>query len=282
MTALTHLLLVDPQNDFCDLPLAMRPGRLFRPALPVPGAHQDMLRVADFIRRNTADIDAITITLDSHQSIDIAHNTFWINAEGQTVAPFTAITVDDIESGTYRPRQASALSRALDYTRALRERGRYTLVAWPEHCVLGTWGHNVHSDVMRACLQWSAVRHSEPLRVLKGMNPWTEHYSALAAEVADPDDASTQTNTALLARLSASERLLVAGQASSHCVRATVEDLIRLGLPGERIILLTDCMSPVAGCASLQQAFFDFARDHRIQLATSQTALMQREPSLTP
>ena len=45
----THLLIIDPQNDFCDLPEAYRPadplsGVRVQPALPVAGAHADMQR----------------------------------------------------------------------------------------------------------------------------------------------------------------------------------------------------------------------------------------------
>ena len=86
-------------------------------------------------------------------------------------------------------------------------------------------------------------------KVTKGENPWTEHYSAIQAEVPDAADAHTQLNTALLADLDRADLLLIAGEASSHCVRATTEHIVA-NLPGgrpERIVLLTDCMSPVGG-----------------------------------
>ena len=49
-----QLLIIDPQNDFCDLPESWRPldpisGQRLAPALPVPGAHADMLRLAELI-----------------------------------------------------------------------------------------------------------------------------------------------------------------------------------------------------------------------------------------
>ena len=90
----------------------------------------------------------------------------------------------------------------------------------------------------------------------KGTNPWTEHYSALMAEVPDPDDPRTQLNRGLLDALDRAELLLIAGEAGSHCVKATVEDLAQ-HLPGgklSRVVLLTDCMSPVPGFNAGQTA----------------------------
>ena len=103
------------------------------------------------------------------------------------------------------------------------------------------------------------------------MNPWTENYSALQAEVPDPDDPATQLNTRLLAALDTADVLLVAGEASSHCVRATIEHLLE-HLPGgrpERIVLLTDCMSPVASFEAQHQAFLAAAQAQGVQLADS-------------
>ena len=78
MTRTVHLLAIDPQNDFCDLPAAWHSrdphsGAVTAPALPVPGAHADMQRLAAFIRAQGAGIDHITVTLDSHQRYDVGH-----------------------------------------------------------------------------------------------------------------------------------------------------------------------------------------------------------------
>ena len=75
-TRTTQLLVIDPQNDFCDLPASHRRAGS-TPSLPVAGAHADMQRLAAFIRAQGGQIDAITVTLDSHQRFDIAHPGFW-------------------------------------------------------------------------------------------------------------------------------------------------------------------------------------------------------------
>jgi hypothetical protein len=51
------------------------------------------------------------------------------------------------------------------------------------------------------------------------------------AEVPDPADPAPQLNRALIDAAGARHRLLVAGEASSHCVRATTEHLVE-HLPG--------------------------------------------------
>ena len=111
--------------------------------------------------------------------------------------------------------------------------------------------------MLAACNAWEDAR-LRPVRVVdKGSFPWSEHYSALQAEVPDAADPSTALNRPLLARLDAAETLLIAGQASSHCVKATVEHLVAHGPSGrpERLVLLTDCMSPVAGFEPQAAAF---------------------------
>jgi nicotinamidase/pyrazinamidase len=280
----THLLIIDPQNDFCDRPHDRRsadgtvaaasvlaPAPAPAPALPVPGADADMRRLAALIRSAGPAIDAITVTLDSHQRLDIAHPTFWRRGDGSAVAPFTEITARLVREGAFLPRDADSAARALAYLDALEARGRYTLMVWPVHCEIGTWGHAVHADVAEACRTWEAVTGRRTRHVTKGENPWTEHYSAVLAEVPDARDPHTELNTALLADLDRADRVLVAGEASSHCVRATTEHLVA-HLPGgrpQRLTLLTDCMSPVAGFEAQHDAFFAAMRDVGAGLATA-------------
>ncbi|MCW7539253.1 isochorismatase family protein [Aquabacterium sp. A7-Y] len=271
----THLLLIDPQNDFCDLPAEWCPldplsGARLGPALPVPGAHADMQRVAQLIDAAGGGLDQITVTLDSHHRIDIAHPAFWSAPLGEPVPPFTAITAAQVRAGQWRPREAGALPRALAYLDELEARGRYTLMVWPVHCEIGSWGHNVHSAVRAAYNRWEEATLTSVHKVVKGDNPWTEHYSALLAEVPDADDPDTQLNRALIERLDEADLILVAGEASSHCVKATTEHLVaNLGGRPDRVVLLTDCMSPVAGFEAQHAAFLADMRARGVRLATS-------------
>lgn len=273
-----HLLLIDAQNDFCDLPASVHGT----PALPVPGANADLQRVADLVRRGADALDAIVLTLDGHHRHDIAHPGFWQTSDGAAVAPFTPITAAQMRAGQFRPRDAQPAThtRVLAYLDALEAGGRHTLRVWPVHCEVGTWGHQLHAGVREACAAWELRRHRASHVVFKGLNPWTEHYSALQAEVPDPDDADTGLNRALIRRLDAAPRLLIAGEAGSHCVRATVEHLVaHLPDPSParlaRLTLLTDAISPVAGFEAVQADFLaDMAR-RGVRLATCADALAE-------
>ncbi|WBX88273.1 cysteine hydrolase [Achromobacter mucicolens] len=276
MTRSIHLLIVDPQNDFCDLPDSYRPtdpltGSAVEPALPIAGAHADMQRLARFIDATAHALSSITVTLDSHHRLDIAHPTFWRMGNGDPVPPFTPITAAQLRAGEFVPRHDDDVPRTLNYLDELEARGRYTLMAWPVHCEIGTWGHNVHADVRAAYGRWEEDRQFIVRKVPKGANPWTEHYSALMAEVPDADDPRSQLNRGLLDSLDRADLILVAGEAGSHCVKATVEHLAE-HLPGgnlSRIVLLTDCMSPVAGFANAQAGFLHRMRDLGVQQRTS-------------
>jgi nicotinamidase/pyrazinamidase len=277
-----HLLVIDPQNDFCDLPESWRPvdairGGVLSPSLPVSGAHADMQRLASLIDDGGAGLRNITVTLDSHQRLDIAHPGFWRRGDGGDVAAFTPITGDDVRNGRFHPRRDEALPRVLAYLDQLEARGRYTLMVWPVHCEVGSWGHGIHAAVRNACNRWEEQQLCNVEKVLKGMNPWTEHYSALMAEVPDPLDEGTQLNRSLLDRLGDCDWLLIAGEASSHCVKATTEDIVA-NLPSERrarITLLTDCCSAVTGFEAQQREFFETMQARGVQLAHSTDVLPQ-------
>jgi nicotinamidase-related amidase len=280
MTRQIQLLMIDPQNDFCDLPEAYRPvdplgGQRMATALPVAGAHADLQRLARLVRDAGDGFTDMALTLDSHHRLHIAHPTFWRAGDGGAVAPFTPITASQVRRGEFVPRDAADLSHALAYLDRLEARGRYTLMVWPVHCEIGSWGHNVHADLRAACNAWEERHLRIVEKVAKGANRWTEHYSALQAEVPDEADPGTQLNRALIERLDRADMIVVAGEASSHCVRASTEDLVAHlpgGRPG-RIVLLTDCMSPVAGFEAQHRAFLADMRERGVQLRRSDELL---------
>jgi nicotinamidase/pyrazinamidase len=264
------LLVIDPQNDFCDVPGA---------ALPVPGANADLTRLADFLRAAQPALSEIIVTLDSHPSVAIERTTFWRGRDGQPVSPFTPITEADVRAGTYRPRQASLKDEVLAYLHALEAAGHYRLMVWPVHAVIGTWGHNIHPQLAAAIASWEEQAQRGALKVLKGQNPLTEQYSAIRAEVPRRDDPATQSNRQLIERSTPGhgERMIVAGEASSHCVAATMTDLLPEMPPEarQRVILLADCMSPVTGFKQAADDFLARAAAQGAQVLDRERALAQ-------
>lgn len=236
-----HLLIIDPQNDFCD------PSG----ALCVPGANGDMLRLSEFIKLHRKHITRIFVTLDQHHFIDVAHPAMWKDKRGNHPAPFTIISSADIKNEVWTP-VIEKSSNMLSYAQALEKQGKYPLCIWPPHCLIGTSGANVYPPLMNELNKWSEENEIPIEFVFKGMNIYTEHYSAIMAEVIDDEDPATHANYKLLNALIKADRVLVAGEALSHCVANTVRDLVAYGI---KPTLLTDTTSSVPNCEELEQKF---------------------------
>ena len=234
-----HLLIIDPQNDFMDIPDA---------SLGVPGANEDMKRLARMVERIGHKLEDIHVTLDSHRLMDVGHPAWWMNAHGDQPPYFTIITEDDIRNGIWTPRNPALRSRMIAYAHALESvPGGYKITVWPPHCLIGTKGHNVQSDLNAALQQWSEREVALVDYVTKGSNPYTEHYGALMAEVPDPDDPSTALNTQVLDILAEADIIGVAGEALSHCDKRTLEQVAdNIGQQHiKKFQILLDCCSPV-------------------------------------
>lgn len=258
-----HLLIVDAQQDFCDGPC--------HGALAIPGAYDDMSRVARMIGRLGARIDAIHATMDAHHTVDIAHPAWWMDATGAPPPPFTIVTAQDIESGLWKPRDPARRERSLRYVRQLEVQGNYPLCIWPPHCLIGSAGQSLHPELFAALTAWETARLAQVNYAIKGTNPWTEHYSAIRAEVADPEDAQTLPNLDLLQALDAADTVLIAGEALSHCVRATVGDIARtLGHDRlKRFVFLTDASTSVPGFEAYGEAFLTEMRSRGMRMSTT-------------
>lgn len=242
----TAILIIDPQVDF-------HPGG----SLAVAGADADSARIAQMIEDNKDKISQITVTLDSHLKLHIANPYFWQNEQKEHPPPFTTITESDIRSGKWVPTRPSLLQHAIAYAAALEAGKRYTLMVWPEHCLIGTPGHNVVEPLNAALQSWSGHTLDVVQYVNKGTCPLVEMYSGLKADMEMPHIKQTQLNRELIARLLQADRLIVCGQALSHCVQFTVRDLLD-NWPATRIkdvLLLEDGCSPVGGFEESAKSF---------------------------
>lgn len=257
-------LIIDPQNSFCH-----PDGTLF-----VPGASEDMERLTKMILRIKEKLDDIHITLDSHHFVDIAHPIFWVDSNSKHPDPFTIISKDDIANGVWRTTYPPFQARATEYVNQLDSNKRYPLCIWPPHCLIGSWGYGVREGLFEAILEWekdfAVVDY-----VTKGSNFWTEHYSAVQADVPDPEDPDTQLNMRLINTLEESDLILLAGEARSHCLANTVRDIANnFGEENiKKMILLEDATSDVPGFENLGEDFVTEMKGRGMQVSTTEDFL---------
>ena len=250
------LLAVDVQNTFCI------PGfELFVAGRSGTAAVDDNTRLCEFIYRNLGTLTEIVPSLDTHTAMQVFHPIWLVDGEGNHPAPYTLVSAEDIESGRWRPNPlvATALGLEFDYlqrhllqyTRRLAESEKYDLTIWPYHAMLGGIGHALASVVDEAFFFHAVARHSRLDFQVKGNNPLTEHYSILGPEVTDgPDGEPIATrNAGLIEKLLSFDAVVVAGQAKSHCVAWTIDDLLsddkERQMLAPKTYLLEDCSSPV-------------------------------------
>jgi nicotinamidase-related amidase len=252
------LLAIDVQNTFCI------PGfELFVGGRSGMGAVEDNVRLCKFIYRNLGSVSEIAATMDTHTATQIFHAVFWVNQAGEHPPAMTMISLSDVEQGVWRVNPAIAYSvvqmdyatlqaYALHYVRRLDLVGKYPLTIWPYHSMLGGVGHALVSAFEEACFFHNLARQSQTSLEIKGSNPLTENYSVLQPEVLEDQErrAIAQKNAQFLQKLLKFDAIAIAGQAKSHCVAWTIDDLlteIRATDPtlATKVYLLEDCSSSV-------------------------------------
>lgn len=223
-----------------------------------------MSRLANMIKLHGSKIDDIRVTLDSHQRVHIAHPICWQDKDGNHPSPFTMISEADVTgvNPKWKAYNPAWQKRQVDYVKALATGGRYILVIWPPHCLIGSVGHAVFPVLGDALNHWQDSNFGMIDFVTKGSNPFTEHYSVVKADVPDASDPTTNVNTSLIKRLEDADVILVAGEALSHCVRNSVMDIIQeFGNEyAKKFVILTDATSPVGDLPG-STMFEDMGRD---------------------
>ena len=253
----TWLMLIDVQNTFCipgfELYVAGRSGL---------GAVEDNARLCEFIYHNLGNITHITATMDTHLTMQVFHAIFFVDNDGTHPTPYTDIHASELRAGkwSFNPALAPQLGIApeygqemmIHYAEELEKRGKYALTIWPYHAMLGGIGHALVSSVGEAIFFHSVTRLAQTDIVIKGDTPFTENYSVIGPEVLTGPMGETlgTYDQRFIEKLQQFDRLIVAGQAKSHCVAWTVSDLledINAVDPelANKVYLLEDCSSPV-------------------------------------
>lgn len=253
-----HLLLIDVQKDFC-----FPEGTLYVAGRSGTGAIDDSRRIAELVYRNLGVLTEVTTTMDTHLAYQIFFPSFWLDRDDRPLTPHRTVTSEQISAGEVRPNPAMAkwlcngnytwlCKQALHYTKELERAGKYQLYLWPPHCLLGSDGHALAGLVHEARLFHAFARTAQSSVEVKGGNPLTENYSVLRPEVLSRFDGAplAQRNTQFLQTLLAADAVVIAGQAASHCVKSTIDDLLgeiaaQDPALAKKVYLVTDCMSAV-------------------------------------
>lgn len=251
------VIAVDVQNTFCI------PGfELYVGGSSGTGAIDDNRRLCEFVYHNLDVITQICPTMDTHKIMQIFHAIYLVNDKGEHPAPFTLISVEDIKRGVWKFNKKLSYSFQVDedygqkhllhYTKKLKEGNKYDLTIWPYHALLGGIGHALVSSFEEAIFFHGVARYSQPDFHVKGDKPFTEHYSVLGPEVAEGPQGEplAQKSEKIFNKLLQFNAVIIAGQAKSHCVAWTIDDLLEDIYAKDRslvekVYILEDCTSPV-------------------------------------
>lgn len=254
------LLGIDWQNDFMDGGIG---------SLGVTGAIGDVERTTRFIYNNIQHITRIALTNDTHYPFQIFHPCWWKDVNGNNPAPYTTITADDVRNGKWMPVFGTP-AKSIAYVEALEKKGKKQLMVWPYHCLNGTIGNAFEAQFMNMVNFHAAVRKSKPIIIHKGTDEYSEMYGAIEAEY----DETGFVNTPVLKLIETFDEIYVCGEAASHCLLETVNQILEkfANNPAitRKITILKDCTSPVGGCEQMaEDAFAIFASKYGVKIMKS-------------
>ena len=248
---------IDVQQDFMD-----------NGALGVPGAHGDVERMTQFIYNNMDKISNIAVSIDTHTPHQIFHPCWWVDKDGNNPAPYTAITLADLDAGKYLPVINPQKTR--DYVEHLEKDGKKTLVVWSYHCLQGTTGAALENQFANMIYFHSVAKKAVVQRLVKGQDPLSEMYGIIKPEY----DIQNYINIDFLNKLETYDKIVVGGEAKSHCVYESVNQILEYyaNRPEvtKKIYVLEDCMSSITGFEQVtDQAFADFKSKYQINIVKS-------------
>lgn len=209
------LLIIDPQNDFTDIPETFskrNPEYTNTPfdqqsdsaGLPVPGAKADLDKLAVFLNENGDKFDEIHVSLDSHSKNHIGHIGFWnkveVNGvmqprplqqfyvkEGQENKIFigdfgvlAAVRQNPEVEVKVKDENEELQEWAYKYVKKMQDDPNKPVPClWAEHCIKGSDGWKVYEPLLNELNKLpDKVFYHE-----KGTNDLVEMYSIFSAEI---------------------------------------------------------------------------------------------------
>lgn len=261
---------VDVQVGFCappdvqlgrtasglDLPWTPSGGSLF-----VPGAPGDTYRGSKFILDNLQYISAVFPSLDTHRVYQIFHADFWRSTTTKAPPPaFTTMTVDtlgvvtglhpDGSTDTYVTLFSRNLASA--YCKTLADQGSPPLTIWPYHCRVGSTHHSLMPILSEVQMFHEVTRRADDGVDIKGYQAFTESYGIVGDEVGVIDGVvlGEEVRAGYIDKLVQYDVVVIWGEALSHCVRATVDQIKKHFAARDpdlvkKLYVLEDASSPV-------------------------------------
>lgn len=243
------LLIIDPQNDFCD-----PNGSLY-----VPNADMDMDKLSEWINNNKNEISYILVTGDCHPAKAIFHPLGFENSMGKHPAPFTQISLSELEALKWIP--AFDFLSVRNYLTKLETGKGFQHTIWPEHCIQGTWGMEIYPPIQNALNVWENHNGKKINELLKGQNPLSEHYGAFKPEVNEYSDEFEEEIVDLLEEMKNFDKVYVAGVAESHCVAMSINQICEYSSDlASKLVIMKEFMSPVPGFESQAEPIFEKAK----------------------
>ena len=253
---------IDVQQDFMD-----------HGALGVAGAQKDVERMTRFIYDNIEKISNIAVSMDTHTPHQIFHPCWWIDENGEHPAPYTVITLKDLDEGRWRAVINPQASR--EYVKHLEQDAKKELCIWTYHCMQGTTGAALENQFANMIYFHSVARKAVVQRLVKGQDPMSEMYGIIRPEY----DTKGYMNLEFLNKLERFDKVLIAGEAKSHCVLESIKQILEYYETRpevtEKVYVLEDCMSSISGYEDMaNQMFEDFRKRYRIHLVKSTDGIL--------
>lgn len=254
---------IDIQQDFMD-----------NGALGVPGAIQDVLRITKFIYDNMDKISNIAVSLDTHLPHQIFHPCWWIDEDGNHPAPYTVITLADLDTGRWRAVINPQASR--EYVKHLEQDAKKALCIWTYHCLQGTSGAALENQFSNMVYFHSVAKKTVMQRLVKGQDPLSEMYGIIKPEY----DTKGYINLDFLNKLESYDKILIAGEAKSHCVLESIHQILEYYETRpeitKKVYILEDCMSPIPGYEDMtEQTFQIFRSKYQVNLVKSTDNILE-------
>lgn len=254
---------IDIQQDFMD-----------NGALGVPGAMRDVERIVKFLYKNIDKISDIAVSIDTHMPYQIFHPCWWVDKNGNHPEPYTIITLKEIEEGKWNAVFETDASK--QYVENLEKRAKKQLCIWNYHCLEGTSGCALENQFANMIYFHSVVRKTSVSTIVKGKDPLSEMYGIIEPEYSTKEC----KNLELLDKIKQYKKVIVAGEAKSHCVLESVKQILEhyQNQPEvtSKFYILEDGMSSIPGFeVATEKAFQELKEKYKIKLVKTTDCFLE-------